>query len=127
MSQTSRPDGPNRFQRVAGVVNRTVVLPLLQIPLLNGVLGRAFTEVSYTGRKTGKHVTFPVNYVRSGDSVTIGVAMPDKKTWWRNFTGDGAPITLTLDGERRTGHAVASKDSNGSVRVKVSLDHNDSH
>lgn len=79
MSQTSGPHGPNRFQRVAGVVNRTIVLPLLQIPLLNGVLGRAFTEVSYTGRKTGKHVTFPVNYVRSGDSVTIGVAMPDKR------------------------------------------------
>ena len=127
MSQTSRPDGPNRFQRVAGVVNRTVVLPLLRIPGLDGLLGRAFTTVSYTGRKSGKHVTFPVNYVRSGDTVTIGVAMPDRKTWWRNFTGDGAPISVTLDGENRTGHAVASKDSKGSVRVRVTLDHDAAH
>ncbi|OBA37046.1 hypothetical protein A5777_04990 [Gordonia sp. 852002-10350_SCH5691597] len=112
---------------MAGAVNRTVVLPLLRIPGLDGLLGRAFTTVSYTGRKSGKHVTFPVNYVRSGDTVTIGVAMPDRKTWWRNFTGDGAPISVTLDGENRTGHAVASKDSKGSVRVRVTLDHDAAH
>ena len=127
MSQTSQSDGPNRFQQVIGAVNRAVVLPLLRIPGLDGLLGRAFTTVSYTGRKSGKHVTFPVNYVRSGDTVTIGVAMPDRKTWWRNFTGDGAPISVTLDGENRTGHAVASKDSKGSVRVRVTLDHDAAH
>jgi hypothetical protein len=30
--------------------------------------------------------------------VTIGVRFPDAKTWWRNFLGDGAPISLDLDG-----------------------------
>jgi hypothetical protein len=48
---------------------------------------------------------------------------PDKKTWWRNFTGDGGPITLTnFDGADRTGHAVAHRDERGRVTVTVAVD-----
>ena len=40
--------------------------------------------------------------------------MPDAKNWWRNFLGDGGPITLLdLDGRDRTGHAVANSDDRG--------------
>jgi hypothetical protein len=31
---------------------------------------------------------------------------PVAKTWWRNFLGDGAPLTITLDGRDRTGHGL---------------------
>jgi hypothetical protein len=49
--------------------------------------------------------------------------MPDKKTWWRNFLGDGGPITLLgLDGSDRVGHAVATRDTGGGVSVAVTLD-----
>jgi hypothetical protein len=47
--------------------------------------------------------------------------MPDAKTWWRNFVGDGAPVSLTLDGAERAGHAVAHQDDSGRVTVRVRL------
>ena len=56
------------------------------------------------------------------DVVTIRVMMPDAKSWWRNFAGDGAPHTLDLDGTGRTGQAVARRDSKGRVTVTVHLD-----
>jgi hypothetical protein len=64
----------------------------------------------------------PVGYRRSGDDVVITVSMPDAKTWWRNFLGEGAPLTITLDGRDRTGHAVARRDDAGRVTVNVRLD-----
>jgi hypothetical protein len=48
--------------------------------------------------------------------------LPDAKTWWRNFVGDGAPISLRLDGADRMGHAVAHQDEKGRVTVRVRLD-----
>jgi hypothetical protein len=48
---------------------------------------------------------------------------PDNKTWWRNFLGEGGPITLLkLDGQDRTGHGVADRDDKGRVEVTVQLD-----
>jgi hypothetical protein len=55
-------------------------------------------------------------------TITIGVQMPDAKNWWRNFLGDGEPLTLELDGADRTGHAVARRDDRGRVTVTVRLD-----
>jgi hypothetical protein len=47
--------------------------------------------------------------------------MPDAKTWWRNFLGEGGPVTLTLGGHERAGRAVATRDENGAVTVRVAL------
>jgi hypothetical protein len=48
---------------------------------------------------------------------------PDAKSWWRNFLGEGGPITLLrLDGADRTGHAVADRDEKGRVTVTIQLD-----
>lgn len=110
----------NLFQRTATVVNR-LITPLLKAPLVGKYLSGAITEITYTGRKSGKTFSIPVGYRRRGESVTVGVAMPDKKTWWRNFYPDGGPIGIELDGVARTGHAVANKDGD-SVYVKIALD-----
>jgi hypothetical protein len=83
---------------------------------------RHLTEISYTGRRSGRTFSTPVAYRRAGEVVTIGVQMPDAKAWWRNFTGDGAPLTLELDDTGRTGHAVAHRDAKGRVTVTVHLD-----
>jgi hypothetical protein len=77
--------------------------------------------VTYTGRRSGRSFSIPVSYRRSGADVIIGVGMPDAKNWWRNFLGDGAPLTLRLDGTDRPGHAVAERDENGGVTVTVRL------
>jgi len=57
----------------------------------------------------------------AADEIEIAANMPDAKTWWRNFLGDGAPMTLTLDGIEHSGHAVAHRDENGRVTVRVRL------
>ena len=55
-----------------------------------------------------------MGYRRSGDTLTINVTAPNAKNWWRNFLGEGGPITLlNLDGADRTGHAVANRDAKG--------------
>lgn len=77
--------------------------------------------ITYTGRKSGRTISLPVGYRRRGDKVVINVVMPDAKTWWRNFQGDGAPLTITLDGRDRTGHAVARRDEKGRVTVELAL------
>ena len=50
--------------------------------------------IRYVGRRSGKTFEIPVGYRRSGGNLVIGVTAPDAKNWWRNFLGDGAPITL---------------------------------
>ena len=56
-------------------------------------------NIRYVGRRSGKTIETPVGYRRSGEKIVINVMSPDNKTWWRNFLGDGGPITLLkLDG-----------------------------
>jgi len=87
----------------------------------SGLVSRNIAMVTYTGRRSGRTFSIPVGYRRDGDEVTIGVGMPDAKRWWRNFLGDGAPLTLRLDGTDRPGHAVARRDEEGNVTVTVRL------
>ncbi|HXS87429.1 MAG TPA: hypothetical protein VN741_17530, partial [Mycobacterium sp.] len=72
--------------------------------------------------RSGKTFETPVAYSRRGDALTIRVAWADDKSWWRNFLGEGGPITLVgLDGANRQGHAVAERDAKGAVAVRVQL------
>ena len=110
----------NKFQRGAAAFN-VLVKPLISAPIIGKYISGSLTEITYTGRKSGKQFSLPVSYKHRGDEVIIGVAMPDKKNWWRNFYPDGGPISIELDGTTRTGQAVTRKDG-GSVYVKVTLD-----
>ena len=83
--------------------------------------GAASRLITYTGRRSGRTFSIPVAYRRRGDEIEIVPNMPDAKTWWRNFLGDGAPMSLTLDGIEQSGHAVAHRDENGRVTVRVRL------
>jgi len=106
---------------IVGVINSGAAR-LLDAPVIGPLVRRSMVVVRYTGRRSGKSFETPVNYQRSGDEITIRVMAPDSKNWWRNFTGDGAPITLIgFDGADRTGQAVAHRDDRGRVTVKVQL------
>lgn len=107
---------------VIGIVNG-LFASLIDAPVVGTVVRKAMINIHYVGRRSGKTIQTPVGYRRSGDTVTINVAAPDSKTWWRNFLGDGGPITLLrLDGADRTGHAIANRDDKGRVAVTVTLD-----
>jgi hypothetical protein len=105
------------------IVNRLnkLVIGLRDAPLVGKYVRKGITVVSYTGRKSGRTFTTPVGYQRKGDTVEIQVMMPDSKTWWRNFSGEGASLTLELDGAERTGHATSHRDDRGRVTVLVRL------
>jgi hypothetical protein len=87
-------------------------------PLVN----RNIAMLTYSGRRSGRQFTIPVGYRRTGTQVEIGVNMPEAKNWWRNFLGEGKPLTLRLDGTEHAGHAVARRDEKGRVTVTVQLD-----
>ncbi|MGJ6124428.1 hypothetical protein QN239_17835 [Mycolicibacterium sp. Y3] len=107
---------------VTRAVNKLAVA-LTAVPAIGDLVGRSLVEIRYTGRKSGRIFQTPVNYRLSGDQVTIAVMAPDAKSWWRNFLGDGGPITLlNFRGADRTGLAVATRDDKGRVKVRVRLD-----
>ncbi|GAB2723986.1 PNPOx family protein [Nocardia thraciensis] len=101
------------------------VVALTEAPVVGPLLGKSFVTITYVGRKSGRTFSTPVNYRRVNGELVIGVAMPDKKSWWRNFLGEGGPITLHLEGVDRPGHAVAKRDERGRVTVRVRLDETD--
>jgi hypothetical protein len=98
------------------------VLSLRASPRWGRLVSRRLTVITYRGRRSGRTFSTPVGYRRVADTVTIGVQLPDAKTWWRNFLGDGGPLSLELDGVDRTGHAIAQRDKAGRVTVTVHLD-----
>lgn len=85
------------------------------------LVSRRLAVVTYLGRRSGRTFSTPVAYRRTADTVTIGVQFPDAKNWWRNFLGEGGPVSLNLDGVERTGHAVARRDERGRGSVTVRL------
>lgn len=103
--------------------------PLLNMPVaavatsrrFGGLVNRNIAVLRYTGRRSGRSFSIPVAYRRTGDEITINANLPETKTWWRNFLGAGAPLTLQLDGTERNGHAVATRDQKGRVTVAVRL------
>ncbi|MEZ5150337.1 hypothetical protein [Rhodococcus zopfii] len=98
-----------------------VVMAAAGLPVVGNRIRSHIAPITYTGRRSGRTITLPVGYRRSGDAVKIAVAMPDQKTWWRNFRGEGAPMSIQLE-EKRTGHAVAHRDERGRVEVVLQLD-----
>ncbi len=108
------------LMRAAPIMNAPVAA-LANSPRFGRFIGRNITMITYTGRRSGNTFSIPVAYRRSGDEIEITPNMPDAKTWWRNFVGDGAPLSLTLDGAERAGHAVAHRDDKGRVTVRVRL------
>jgi len=109
------------FARINKGMNR-VIVPLAASSRWRWLVDRYVVVVTYTGRRSGRTFSTPVFYRRRGDTITIRVALADGKSWWRNFEGDGGPISLRLRGTDRAGHATASRDPRGRVSVTVDLE-----
>jgi hypothetical protein len=106
---------------IFGIVNKLFV-GLIDAPIIGPVVRRGVINIRYVGRRSGKTIQTPVGYRRQGDDIVINVMSPDSKTWWRNFLGEGGPITLLrFDGRDRAGHAIANRDDRGRVTVTVQL------
>ncbi|HET6547004.1 MAG TPA: nitroreductase/quinone reductase family protein [Solirubrobacter sp.] len=103
------------------VLNRTVNHGVKAL-VRRGVAGDRLLLLTYTGRRSGREYTIPVSYVERDGGVLIQPSKPERKRWWRNLRGAGAPVRVVLRGTERTGHAVATGDAHQGVRVTVTLD-----
>jgi deazaflavin-dependent oxidoreductase (nitroreductase family) len=72
-----------------------IITWLLKSPL-HGMISRGVMLVTVTGRKSGKPISTPTNYLRDGN--TLWVISWRKRTWWRNLRG-GAKVRVLLAGK----------------------------
>jgi deazaflavin-dependent oxidoreductase (nitroreductase family) len=72
---------------------------ILRSPL-HGMVSKTVLLITFTGRKSGKVYTTPVDYSQDGDLVTIFT----HANWWKNLQND-APVTLRIRGRELQGLA----------------------
>lgn len=70
--------------------------------------------VTYTGRKSGKQYTTPVNYfpARDEQGEYLATTSVTERVWWRNLRG-GAPVTVRVRGRDLQASAQAIEDEQG--------------
>jgi deazaflavin-dependent oxidoreductase (nitroreductase family) len=84
----------------------TIVNPLIKLLIrtpLHKLVDDGVVLITYTGRKSGKTITVPVNYLQVGHDLHI--ISFRSRNWWRNIKG-GASVDVQLKGKRRSGWAV---------------------
>jgi deazaflavin-dependent oxidoreductase (nitroreductase family) len=80
-------------------VGNVFIKTILRSPL-HSLVSQNVMLITFTGRKSGKLYTTPVNYVRDGEELIV--LSHDDRTWWRNLRG-GAPISVRLQGQELRG------------------------
>jgi deazaflavin-dependent oxidoreductase (nitroreductase family) len=84
--------------------------PLISLILrspLHWLLSNHFLLLSYTGRRSGKTYSLPVNYVQ--DENQLWITSLRNRTWWKNLVGE-QKINIWLRGAKIPAHAVAILD-----------------
>ena len=92
MSQTTQTPSVPPF------VTQTMKL-VLRSPV-HGMVSKTVLLITFTGRKSGKTYTTPVDYSQDGDQVTIFT----HAEWWKNLR-NGAPVKLRIRGRELQGLA----------------------
>ena len=83
-----------------------IMAGLLRSPF-HALISRNTMLITVRGRRSGRAVTTPVNYVRHGDELlTVSVR---SRTWWRNLRGRQTPVELLLAGARRAATATVEE------------------
>lgn len=62
---------------------------------LHGFISKGVMLVTVTGRKSGKSISTPTNYLRDGNTLWV-ISWRDRK-WWKNLRG-GAKVRVLLAG-----------------------------
>jgi deazaflavin-dependent oxidoreductase (nitroreductase family) len=81
----------------------SIMAAVLRSPL-HGMMSRSLLLLTYTGRRSGKQFTLPLQYLEDGTTLAIWAGAPGGKTWWRNFETPEA-VTVRLRGVDRAGTA----------------------
>lgn len=78
---------------------------------LHGFVSKNMMLITYTGRKSGKQYTTPVNYleIAKNGSTFLYTTSYRERVWWRNLRG-GAEVTLRLQGRDLPARAEVVED-----------------
>jgi hypothetical protein len=90
-----------------------VVIWLLRSPF-HSFMSKNTMLVVYTGQKSGRLYTVPVNYFRMAEGrggVLLTTSKRDR-VWWRSLRG-GAPVEIWLQGKHVKANAEAVEDAAG--------------
>jgi deazaflavin-dependent oxidoreductase (nitroreductase family) len=88
-----------------------IVKLLLRSPLHN-IVGSSFLLITFTGRKSGKVYTVPVQYVTSGNNLLIVSAC--SHTWWKNLRG-GVAVSIRRNGRNAKATAQVLEDKASAI------------
>ncbi len=86
-----------------------LIVWLLKSPF-HGMLSKSLLLVAVTGRKSGRTITTPTNYLRDGNVLWV-LSWRDRR-WWRNLRG-GAKLQVLLARKNltATGNVIEAKDA----------------
>jgi deazaflavin-dependent oxidoreductase (nitroreductase family) len=93
-----------------------IVILILRSPL-HSLMDKSTILITLTGRKSGKKYTFPVSYMRDGD--TLMMISQREHSWWKNLRGS-AQATLYMQGHLSKASAEVFTDAE-SVANKLLL------
>lgn len=77
---------------------------------LHRLASRSVMVLYFNGRKSGRPLSTPISYVRSGGKVTCFTASP----WWKNLAG-GAPVRVLIQRRSYEGWAVPCPDDHSAI------------
>ena len=98
-----------------------VMVWMLRSPL-HGFISKNTMLMTYTGRKSGRVYTIPMNYVRvsDGDGEVFLTTSYRQRTWWRNLRG-GSPVMIRVQGEDLSARAEVVEDDEGVITSLLML------
>lgn len=81
------------------------IVRLILCSPLHGILSASVLLITYTGCKSRKIYTLPVQYASENHTIYIVPGNANKKTWWRNLRREPA-VKLWIAGVARSGRAI---------------------
>jgi hypothetical protein len=114
------PDQPHRYSIRTRLLNPIIRL-LLASPL-HPLLSGSVLLLTYTGGRTGRQHTLPVQYAREGSRIVVLAGDSVHKRWWRNLRRP-APVQLRIAGTtvKATGSVIADNPDRSAELTRLYL------
>lgn len=81
---------------------------------LHGMLSGGMMLITVTGRRSGKQISTPTNYLRDGNTLWV-ISWRDRK-WWRNLRG-GAQVRVLLAGQSVEGRGQVVEEEKAVAHI----------
>lgn len=94
-------------------MNRVMSL-ILRLPVLHQAISKMILLLTFTGRKSGKHYTTPVGYIRMDGKIYLLTKRFRK--WWHNFETT-ADVIVRVEGSDYQAQATALTDPDVTVPI----------